>query len=65
MAHVPTTCRELVMTDATRDAVAANPGAYLAGYRFVDAGGADVPVPASLRDQTVLDHQLRIFIRDL
>lgn len=26
---------------------------YLAGYRFTDAGGAGVPTPAALRDQTV------------
>lgn len=59
----PTTYREL-MTDATRDAVAANPGAYLAGYRFVDPGGAAIPVPATLRDQTVLlcDRQPMAFL---
>lgn len=28
-------------------------GGYLAGYRFTDAGGAGVPTPAMLRDQTV------------
>lgn len=59
----PTTYREL-MTDATRDAVAANPAAYLAGYRFVDAGGGAIPVPATLRDQTVLlcDRQPMAFL---
>lgn len=49
----PTTYREL-MSDVTRDAVAANPGAYLAGYRFSDAAGGAIPVPATLRDQTIL-----------
>lgn len=42
------------MADATRDAVAANPGEYLAGYRFTDAAGGAVSVPATLRDQTIL-----------
>ena len=52
------------MTDATRDAVAANPGVCLAGYRFVDTGGANIPVPATLRDQTVLlcDRQPMAFV---
>ena len=45
----PTTYREL-MSDVTRDAVAANPGAYLAGYRYADPGGGAIPVPATLRD---------------
>ena len=49
----PTTYREL-MSDVTRDAVAANPGAYLAGYRYADPGGGAIPVPATLRDQTIL-----------
>ena len=64
MAHVPTTYQEL-MTDVTRwDAVTANPGAYLAGYRFVNAGGANIPLPVTLRDQTVLlcDRQLMAFL---
>jgi hypothetical protein len=26
---------------------------YLAGYRFADAGGGDIPTPAALKDQTV------------
>ena len=59
-----TTYREL-MTDATRDAVAANPRAYLlAGYRFVDPGGTAIPVPATLRDQTFLlcDRQPMVFL---
>jgi hypothetical protein len=38
------------MSDVTRDAVAANPGAYLAGYQFSDAAGGAIPVPATLQD---------------
>ena len=59
----PTTYREL-MSDATRDAVAANPGAYLAGYRFSDAAGGAIPMPATLRDQTILlcDRQPMAFL---
>ena len=59
----PTTYRELV-SDATRDAVAANPGAYLAGYRFSDAAGGAIPMPATLRDQTILlcDRQPMVFL---
>ena len=60
----PTMYREH-MTDATQDALAANSEAYLAIYRFVDAGGATIPVPAAtLREQTVLlcDRQNMAFL---
>ena len=45
----PSTTYCEIMADTTRDAaVAANPGAYLAGYRFADAAGGPIPVPAAL-----------------
>lgn len=61
-AAVITTYRQL-FSDATRDAVFGNPGAYLAGYRFTDQAGA-VPIPATLRDQTsqLCDHQPMAFL---
>lgn len=46
-----TTYRQL-FSDQTRGAVHAQPGAYLAGYRF-EGGVQPVPTPAALRDQTV------------
>ena len=62
-AAAVTTYRQL-FSDATRDAVFGNPGAYLAGYRFVDVAGAAVPIPATLRDQTsqLCDRQPMAFL---
>ena len=59
----PTSYREL-FADSTRDAVFGHPAEYLAGYRFIDGGGQPVPMPAALRDQTVLlcDRQPMAFL---
>ena len=62
-AAEPTTTYRQIYADAARDAVFGNPGAYLAGYRFVDPAGA-VPMPATLRDQTsqLCDRQPMAFL---
>lgn len=48
----PSTYRELY-SDAANSPTFERTAAYLAGYRFVDAGQGAVPAPAALRDQTV------------
>lgn len=49
----PRTYRELYANSQQEDHVYGRPGEYLAGYRFLDAGGGNVPGPAALRDLTV------------
>ena len=49
---VAATSYRQLLSDQTRDAVHAQPGAYLAGYRF-EGGAQPVPAPVVLRDQTV------------
>lgn len=51
-APAPRTYRELY-SDASNGPALDRLGGYLAGYRFTDGGGAGVPTPVALRDQTV------------
>ena len=51
-APAPRTYRELY-SDVSNGPAVDRIGGYLAGYRFTDGGGAGVPTPVALRDQTV------------
>ena len=46
--------REHYSDTADKNPMMERTAGYLAGYRFTDAGGAGVPTPAALHDQTTL-----------